>query len=88
MYLSKREQETILLFTEADHTATIATYNAQLKETLAEFSQCVPLACSLSHCTEEGRHTYRIDRRYLGICFAPLVLDDIERLLESTEPIY
>lgn len=77
MNLSKREQETIFLFTEADRDMIISTYNAALKDTLAGFCQYFPEVCRLQYQTEEGRDTYCIARNWASVCFAPLMLFDL-----------
>ena len=42
MKLTKYEKETIILFNEAEDTASIYTYNAGLKKRLAAFSRKYP----------------------------------------------
>ena len=51
---SKYEKETIINFNEAEDTANIYTFNADLKRRLAEFSRKYPLLCRLEHSTAEG----------------------------------
>lgn len=55
---SKYEKETIINFNEAEDTANIYTFNADLKRRLAEFSRKYPLLCRLEHSTAEGSVTY------------------------------
>ena len=45
---SKYEKETIINFNEAEDTANIYTFNADLKRRLAEFSRKYPLLSRLS----------------------------------------
>lgn len=76
MYLTDQEKETILLFTEGDHSVQLATYNEDIKTTLGLFHGCFPQACSLLYQTAEGRQTYSIAKEYLALCFFPLLLKD------------
>jgi hypothetical protein len=66
---SKYEKETIINFNEAEDTANIYTFNADLKRRLAEFSRKYPLLSDIcrrraagrrpavpgARCTAEGR---------------------------------
>ena len=45
--LSKYEKETIINWNEAEDTASIYTFNADLKHRLAEFSRKYPQLCWL-----------------------------------------
>ena len=49
--LSKYEKETIINWNEAEDTASIYTFNADLKRRLAEFSRKYPQLCRLEHST-------------------------------------
>ena len=49
--LSKYEKETIINWNEAEDTASIYTFNADLKRRLAEFSHKCPLLCQLESST-------------------------------------
>ena len=51
--LSKYEKETIINWNEAEDTASIYTFNADLKRRLAEFSRKYPQLCRLEHSSEE-----------------------------------
>ena len=56
--LSKYEKETIINWNEAEDTASIYTFNADLKRRLAEFSRKHPQLCWLERSTTEGSVTY------------------------------
>ena len=60
--LSKYEKETIINWNEAENTASIYTFNADLKRRLAEFSRKYPLLCRLERSTTEGSVTYVIEK--------------------------
>ena len=59
--LSKYEKETIINWNEAENTASIYTFNADLKRRLAEFSRKYPQLCRLERSTTEGSVTYVMD---------------------------
>lgn len=71
MKLSKYEKETIINWNEAENTASIYTFNADLKRRLAEFSQKYPRLCRLERSTTEGIVTYMIDKSRLSIRLVP-----------------
>lgn len=74
--LTDQEKETIIMTTEADHTVTICTYNAALKQTMTEFSAAFPTVCSLMYQTPEGRVTYSMEKAWVSACFLPLMMQD------------
>ena len=69
--LSKYEKETIINWNEAQDTASIYTFNADLKRRLAEFSRKYPQLCRLEHSTPEGSVTYVMDKSRLSIRLVP-----------------
>ena len=69
--LSKYEKETIINWNEAENTASIYTFNADLKRRLAEFSHKYPLLCRLERSTTEGSVTYVMDKSRLSIRLVP-----------------
>lgn len=71
MKLTKYEKETIILFNEAEDTASVYTYNAELKKRLAEFSRKCPDLCSLEKSNDLGGVTYLMDKSRLSIRFLP-----------------
>ena len=71
MKLTKYEKETIILFNEAEDTASICTYNAGLKKRLAAFSGKYPDLCRLEKCNVLGGVTYLMDKSRLSIRFLP-----------------
>ena len=54
MKLTKYEKETIILFNEAEDTASIYTYNAGLKKRLAAFSRKYPDLCHVEKSSDLG----------------------------------
>lgn len=74
LYLTDKEKETLLTFTEGDHMAYIATYNTAIKLALRRFCQHRPALCSLRYETAEGRETYSINKSWLSVCFRDLFL--------------
>lgn len=69
MHLTKVERETIILFNEAEDTASIYTYNAGLKKRLADFSEKYSAMCRLEKTNDEGGVTYVLDKSRLSIRF-------------------
>jgi hypothetical protein len=64
----KEERETILLFNEAEDTATIYTFNTDLKRRLAKFADSHPDLCTLTvNDTEYGSVTYEIQKSRVSI---------------------
>ena len=56
--LSKYEKETIINWNEAEDTASIYTFNADLKRRLAEFSRKYPQLCRLERSTIAVSYTH------------------------------
>lgn len=67
MNLSKYEKETIILFNEEDNEASIYTFNASLKQRLADFSEKHPDLCRLTDSTAEGSVAYSLDKSRLSL---------------------
>ena len=81
--LSKYEKETIINWNEAEDTASIYTFNADLKRRLAEFSRKYPQLCRLERSTPEGSVTYVMDKSRLSIRLVPPYSE--ERLAAARE---
>ena len=81
--LSKYEKETIINWNEAEDTASIYTFNADLKRRLAEFSRKYPQLGRLEHSTTEGSVTYVMDKSRLSIRLVPPYSE--ERLAAARE---
>lgn len=66
--VTKEERETILLFNEADDTATIYTFNSGLKRRLAAFAEKYPDLCRLTvDDAVYGSVTYEIQKSRVSI---------------------
>ena len=81
--LSKYEKETIINWNEAENTASIYTFNADLKRRLAEFSRKYPQLCRLERSTTEGSVTYVIEKSRLSVRLVPPYSE--ERLAAARE---
>src|SRR5699024_4246750 len=81
--LSKYEKETIINWNEAENTASIYTFNADLKRRLAEFSRKYPQLCRLERSTTEGSVTYVMDKSRLSVRLVPPYSE--ERLAAARE---
>lgn len=69
--LTKVEQETIILTSEADNAVSVYTFNRKLKRRLDEYSRKFPDLCRLVKEQSNGSVTYEIDKRHLIIRLAP-----------------
>ena len=64
----KEERETILLFNEADDTATVYTFNTALKRRLAAFAKKYPDLCQMTvDDAEYGSVTYEIQKSRVSL---------------------
>ncbi len=83
MTLTKVEQETIILFNEAESTASVYTHNAALQRLLLELCQSHPAQAKQ---TEDNRHdglTFEIPKKWVKIA-PPRVLSEAQkRVLED-----
>ena len=83
MKLSKYEKETIINWNEAESTASIYTFNADLKRRLAEFSCKYPQLCRMERNTPEGSVTYVIEKSRRSVRLISLYSE--ERLAAARE---
>ena len=83
MKLSKYEKETIINWNEAESTASIYTFNTDLKRRLAEFSCKYPQLCRLERSTSGGSVTYVIEKSRLSVRLVPPYSE--ERLAAARE---
>lgn len=77
------EKENIINWNEAEGTACIYTFNADLKRKLTEFSRKYPQLCRLERSTTEGSVTYVMDKSRLSIRLVPPYSE--ERLAAARE---
>ena len=82
--LSKYEKKTIINWNEAEDTASIYTFNADLKRRLAEFSRKYPQLCRLERSTTEGSVTYVMDKSRLSFAWCRRTARSGWRLPENT----
>lgn len=64
---TKDEKETIILFNEAEDTATVYTHNARLKNKLYQMRQKYPDHCTFLSENGDGGVTYRIDKSMVSV---------------------
>ena len=69
--LTKYEKETIINWNQEEDTASIYTFDSDLKHRLADFSVRFPDLCKLIRTTEEGSATYEITKSRLSIRLVP-----------------
>lgn len=64
---TKEEKETIILFNEAESTATVYTHNTRLKKKLFQMKQEYPNHCNFLSENGDGGVTYRIDKNMVSV---------------------
>ena len=69
MKLTKYEKETIILTNEGESTASIYTYNSDLKRRLQKFSKNYPTLCRMESSNKEGGVTYVMAKSRLSVRF-------------------
>ena len=67
MELSKLEQETIILFNEAESTASVYTHNKKLREKLERLSQKYPDKIALKSGQPGGAVTYTVPKKSIVV---------------------
>jgi hypothetical protein len=67
MHLTKAERETIILFSEADSTATVYTFNTKLKNKLGKLSESHPGKVKLISQDKMGSVTYSIPKNLITV---------------------
>lgn len=79
MKLTKFEKETIILFNEGEDTASIYTFNADLKRRLAGFARKYPQLCKLEKTSPMGSVGYVMDKSRLSIRLLPPMSEERRR---------
>lgn len=64
---TKGEKETIILFNEAEDTATVYTHNTRLKNKLSSMCQEYPDHCTFLSDNGNGGVTYLIDKNMVSV---------------------
>lgn len=64
---TKEEKETIILFNEAECTATVYTHNTRLKKKLFHMKKEYPNHCNFLSENGDGGVTYRIDKNMVSV---------------------
>ena len=77
--LSRIEQETIILFNEAETTATIETHNGRLKRKLDRFAAERPNEVTAQD-GNDGVRKYVVPKRWVTVS-APRILSDEEKMI-------
>ena len=83
MRLTKFEKETIILFNEGEATASIYTFNADLKRRLAGFAKKHPQLCKLETTSREGSASYVMDKSRLSIRLLPPMSEERRRKISE-----
>ena len=69
--LTKYEKESIINWNQEEETASIYTFDSDLKHRLADFSVHFPELCKLVRTTDNGSATYEIAKSRLSIRLVP-----------------
>ena len=67
MARSRYEQETIILFNEAEYTAEVYAYNSKWKRKLEQLSHEFPSEVKLTSNTPDGSATYKLPKGLLSV---------------------
>ena len=67
MSISRIEQETVILFNEADASASVYTYNGALKRKLTGLCHTRPTEARLTKDDERGGLTFEVPKRWIKV---------------------
>ena len=67
MKIEKCEQETIILFNEEEETASVYSYNKDLKKKLDECCKMYPDRFQLNTQDKTGSKTYIVPKQYISV---------------------
>lgn len=76
MSLSKIEQETVVLFNEAEPTASIYTYNGALKRKLTGLCHTRPTEARLTKDDGRGGLTFEVPKRWIKVNASRLLTEE------------
>ena len=83
MTLTKVEQETIVLFNEAEATASVYTHNAALQRILLELCQSHPAQASRTEDNGNGGLTFEIPKKWVKIAPPRALSEAQKKVLED-----
>lgn len=83
MTLTKVEQETIVLFNEAEATASVYTHNAALQRILLELCQSHPAQVSRTEDNRHGGLTFEIPKKWVKIAPPRALSEAQKKVLED-----
>ena len=83
MTLTKVEQETIVLFNEAEATASVYTHNAALQRILLELCQSHPAQASWTEDNRHGGLTFEIPKKWVKIAPPRALSEAQKKVLED-----
>lgn len=78
MSISRIEQETVILFNEAEPTASVYTYNGALKRKLTGLCHTRPTEARLTKDDGRGGLTFEVPKRWIKVN-ANIILTDEQR---------
>lgn len=83
MTLTKVEQETILLFNEAEATASVYTHNAAFQRLLLELCQSHPAQVSQTADNRRGGLTFEIPKKWIKLAPPRALSEAQKKVLED-----
>lgn len=83
MSLSRVEQETIILFNEAEATASVYTYNGALKRKLSGLCEARPEEARQTKDDGRGGLTFTVPKRWIKVNAGPILTDEQRQALRE-----
>lgn len=83
MNLSRVEQETIILFNEAEATASVYTYNGALKRKLSGLCEARPEEARQTKDDGTGGLTFTVPKRWIKVNAGPILTDEQRQALRE-----
>ena len=83
MSLSKIEQETIILFNEAEATASVYTYNGALKRKLAGLCSTRPKEAQQTKDDGCGGLTFEVPKRWVKVNAGPVYTEEQRQAMKE-----
>ena len=83
MSISRIEQETVILFNEADASASVYTYNGALKRKLTGLCHTRPTEARLTKDDERGGLTFEVPKRWIKVNAGPVYTEEQRQAMKE-----
>ena len=83
MSISRIEQETVILFNEADASASVYTYNGALKRKLTGLCHTRPTEARLTKDDERGGLTFEVPKRWVKVNAGPVYTEEKRQAMKE-----